>query len=105
MRMSLLLTAGALLVLTMQAVCFAQHYRQTTLVCNTSGVTPVTDPQLVNPWGLSRSSSGGWWISDNATGLGTLYNRAGAKKLLVVTIPPSYPNYKNTPTATPRRHI
>src|SRR5712664_2017956 len=92
MKMSLRFTAGALLVLTMQAVCFAQHYRQTDLVSNTSGVAPVADPQLVNPWGLSRSSSGVWWISDNATGFGTLYNGAGAKQSLVITIPQADPN-------------
>src|SRR6266404_1297310 len=101
MKMSLRFTAGALLVLTMQAVCFAQHYRQTNLVSNTSGVAPVADPQLGNPWGLSRSSSGVWWISDNATGLGTLYNGAGAKQSLVVTIPQADPNNKNTPQGTP----
>lgn len=64
MKMSLRFAAGAFLALIMQAVCFAQHYAQTNLVSNTSGVAPVTDPQLVNPWGLSRSSSGVWWISD-----------------------------------------
>jgi len=101
MKMSLRFTAGALLVLTTQAVCFAQHYTQTNLVSNTSGVAPVTDPQLVNPWGLSRSSSSPWWISDNATGLSTLYNGAGAKQGLVVTIPQADPNNKNTPLGTP----
>ena len=101
MKMSLRFTAGALLVLTMQAVCFAQHYTQTNLVSSTSGVAPVTDPQLVNPWGLSRSSSSPWWISDNATGLSTLYNGAGAKQSLVVTIPQADPNNKNTPIGTP----
>src|SRR5438046_8982835 len=68
MKMSLRFAAGALLALIMQVVCFAQHYKQTNLVSDTSGVAPVTDPQLVNPWGLSRSSSSPWWISDNATG-------------------------------------
>src|SRR5207244_7413214 len=67
MKMSLRFAAGALLALIMQVVCFAQHYKQTNLVSDTSGVAPVTDPQLVNPWGLSRSSSSPWWISDNAT--------------------------------------
>ena len=94
-------TAGVLLALIMGAVCFAQHYAQTNLVSNTSGVAPVTDPQLVNPWGLSRSSSSPWWISDNATGLSTLYNGAGAKQSLVVTIPQADPNNKNTPLGTP----
>ena len=101
MKMSLRFTAGALLVLTMQAVCFAQRYTQTNLVSNTSGVAPVTDPQLVNAWGLSRSSSSPWWISDNGTGLSTLYNGAGAKQSLVVTIPQADPSNKNTPLGTP----
>src|SRR6266481_6004839 len=81
--------------------CFAQHYKQTNLVSDTSGVAPVTDPQLINPWGLSRSSGSPWWISDNQTGVSTLYNGAGAKQSLIVTIPPSDPNNKNTPTGTP----
>jgi hypothetical protein len=97
MKMSLRFTAGALLALIMQAVCFAQHYKQTNLVSDTSGVAPVTDPQLINPWGLSRSSSSPWWISDNGTGVSTLYNGAGAKQSLVVTIPQVDPNNKNTP--------
>src|SRR6266699_1781228 len=101
MKMSLRFAAGALLALIMQVVCFAQHYKQTNLVSDTSGVAPVTDPQLVNPWGLSRSSSSPWWISDNATGLSTLYNGAGAKQSLVVTIPQADPNNKNTPLGTP----
>jgi len=101
MKMTLRFTAGTLLALIMQAVCFAQHYKQTNLVSDTSGVAPVTDPQLINPWGLSRSSSSPWWISDNATGLSTLYNGAGAKQSLVVTIPQADPNNKNTPLGTP----
>jgi hypothetical protein len=53
----------AVLTLMMGAVCFGQHYAQTNLVSNTSGVAPVTDPQLVNPWGISRGSGSPWWIS------------------------------------------
>src|SRR5216683_546940 len=101
MKMSLRFTAGAALTLIMGAVSFAQHYTQTNLVSNTSGVAPVTDPQLINPWGLSRSSSSPWWISDNGTGLSTLYNGAGAKQALIVTVPPADPNNKNTPLGTP----
>jgi uncharacterized protein (TIGR03118 family) len=46
------------------------------------------DPNLVNAWGLSRSSGSPWWISDNGTGLSTLYDNTGAIVPLVVTIPP-----------------
>jgi uncharacterized protein (TIGR03118 family) len=89
------------LTLIAGAVCFGQHYTQTNLVSNTAGNAPVTDPQLINPWGLSRASGSPWWISDNATGFSTLYNGAGAKQSLIVTIPPADPNNKNTPTGTP----
>ena len=93
-------TAAALSTI-MGAVCFGQHYTQTNLVSNTTGVAPVTDPLLINPWGISRGSGSPWWVSDNATGFSTLYNGAGAKQSLIVTIPPADPTNKNTPTGTP----
>jgi uncharacterized protein (TIGR03118 family) len=91
----------AVLTLMMGAVCFGQHYTQTDLVSNTSGVAPVTDPQLVNPWGISRGSGSPWWISDKATGFSTLYDGAGVKQSLIVTIPPADPTNKNKPTGSP----
>jgi len=100
MKMSLRFTAGALLVLTMQAVCL----RSTTgkpiwfLTRQEWPRSPTLSGQSV---GFVESSSGVWWISDNATGLGTLYNGAGAKQSLVVTIPQADPNNKNTPLGTP----
>jgi uncharacterized protein (TIGR03118 family) len=94
-------TVGTALSLVAGVACFGQHYNQTNLVSNTSGVAPATDPQLINPWGLSRSSGSPWWISDNVTGFSTLYDGAGTKQSLIVTIPPSDPSNKNTPTGTP----
>jgi len=101
MKMSLRFTASAVLALIMGTTCFGQHYTKTNLVSNASGVAPVTDPQLINPWGISRGSGSPWWVSDNATGLSTLYNGAGAKQSLIVSVPPADPNNKNTPTGTP----
>src|SRR3981189_582897 len=101
MKMSLRFTVSGVLVLIMGAACFGQHYTQANLVSNVSGVAPVTDPQLINAWGLSRGSGSAWWVSDNTTGFSTLYNGAGAKQSLIVTIPPSDPKDKNTPTGTP----
>jgi uncharacterized protein (TIGR03118 family) len=89
------------LVFTVGGVGFAQHYTQTDLVSNRSGVAPVTDPNLVNPWGLSRGSGGAWWVADNLTGVSTLYNGAGAKNSLTVTIPPADPTNKKTPVGSP----
>src|SRR5882757_5170667 len=88
------------------AVCFpstgfAQHYTQVNLDSNVPGKAEAPDPQLINGWGLARSSASAWWVSDEATGVATLYNGPGAKQGLVVTIPKSDPNDKTFPTGTP----
>jgi uncharacterized protein (TIGR03118 family) len=84
----------------MGTACFGQLYNQTNLVSNTSGVAPVTDPDLINPWGMSRGSGSPWWVSDNGTGFSTLYNGAGAKQSLVVKIPAAVAGKVGTPTGT-----
>jgi len=94
-------TSLVLSMTSMTAAVFGQNYTQVNLVSNVSGVAPVTDPNLINPWGLSRSSSSPWWVSDNGTGVSTLYNGAGAIVPLVVTIPKADPDNKTFPTGTP----
>ena len=76
-----------------------QQYTQTNLVSNQAGVALNLDPDLVNPWGLSRSSGSPWWVSDNGPGLATLYTGVGVKEGLVVTIPTGDPSV--SPTGTP----
>jgi uncharacterized protein (TIGR03118 family) len=63
------------------------HYEQTNLVSDVAGLAAATDANLVNPWGLSRSAAGPWWVADNGTGRSTLYNGEGAIQSLVVTLP------------------
>ena len=65
----------------MPATLFAQEYLQNILV------TPNSDPNLKNPWGIARGTGGPWWVSDNVTGVSTLYNGSGVNQGLVVTIP------------------
>jgi uncharacterized protein (TIGR03118 family) len=88
-------------VLACPAALFAQQYQQTNLVSDlgTLGAQTV-DPNLKNPWGIARGPSGNpWWVSDERSGVSTLYNAQGtpANPLnpgangLVVTIPPSVP--------------
>jgi uncharacterized protein (TIGR03118 family) len=60
---------------------------QTNLVSDGWTQAPVIDPNLKNPWGISYSPGGPFWVSDNATGLTTVYNSSGAIQSLVVTIP------------------
>ncbi len=75
---------------------------QTNLVSDLPGVAQFQDPQLVNPWGISESARSAFWISDNNAGVSTLYNTAGVKQGLVVSIPaPGDPlGSSGTPTGT-----
>jgi uncharacterized protein (TIGR03118 family) len=46
-----------------------------------------TDPLIVNAWGLARSATSPWWVSDNLSGWSTLYNAVGTIQSLKVLIP------------------
>jgi uncharacterized protein (TIGR03118 family) len=76
-----------LVVLIASAPAQAQ-YHLTNLVSNQVDVhAPNTDPLLVNAWGLARSATSPWWVSDNLTGWSTLYNATGTPESLKVLIP------------------
>jgi uncharacterized protein (TIGR03118 family) len=66
-------------------------YQQTNLVSDIAGKAQVTDSNLVNPWGISFSSTSPIWVSDQGTGKATLYavtpSNIATKVSLVVTIP------------------
>jgi uncharacterized protein (TIGR03118 family) len=63
----------------------AQEYVQTNLVTDLStSATFTNDTSLKNPWGLTRSVSSPWWVSDNNAGVATVYDGTGAKHLTVV---------------------
>lgn len=66
-------------------------YIQENLVSDLPGLAKTTDPNLVNPWGIAYSPTGPFWISDNGTGVSTLYNGSGQATPLVVTIPGGKP--------------
>jgi uncharacterized protein (TIGR03118 family) len=63
-------------------------YLQKNLVSDLPDFAPITDTNLVNPWGLIAGPTTPFWISDNHSGLSTLYDSTGAVQSLVVTIPP-----------------
>ena len=93
--------AGVTLLGLVTPVFAQHHYQQTNLVSDVAGLAAATDASLVNPWGLSRSTSSPWWAADNGSGLSTLYNGAGVKQGLVVTIPPAAGQTgPSTPTGT-----
>ena len=98
-RLAIAAFAVVLLATTLAAQS-TQHYKQTNLVSDLPGMAAVTDPNLVNPWGMSRSSGSPWWVSDNGPGVSTLYTGAGSPVPLVVTIPPAESGGGNTGTPT-----
>lgn len=65
----------------------AAQYKLSNVVENLPNKAPNTDPNLVNAWGLARSSTGPFWVSDNGTGLSTLYDGLGNIQSLVVSVP------------------
>jgi uncharacterized protein (TIGR03118 family) len=65
----------------------ADTYSWTNFQSDIAGVAQHVDPNLVNPWGMSVSPSGTIWVSDNGTGVSTLYHQDGTAASLVVTIP------------------
>ncbi|HXL22506.1 MAG TPA: TIGR03118 family protein [Candidatus Dormibacteraeota bacterium] len=65
------------------SVSFAQHYNQKNLVSNlvmpdNPDKSKVTlDPNLKNPWGMTRSAGSPWWIGNNNSGTSSLYDGNG----------------------------
>src|SRR5271165_743371 len=60
---------------------------QTNLVSAGSLPAAFTDPDLVDAWGITASSSGPFWVSDNGTGVATIYEGTGKPQSLVGTVP------------------
>jgi len=65
----------------------ADTYSWTNFQSDIAGVAQHIDPNLVNPWGMAPTTSGNIWVSDNGTGVSTIYHQDGTAASLVVTIP------------------
>ena len=101
------LSVFALSLFLLPVVTQAQHYKQTNLVSDIQGMAPTFDPNLKNPWGLTRSSSSPFWVGNNNSGTSTLYDGQGNPfppkqngGPLVVTVPPPgfAPGTQSAPT-------
>jgi len=80
-------TAGALATVALGAAPASAHataYRQVNLVSDRPGQAPLTDPDLVNAWGLAASPGTNaapgtpLWVADNGSDKATLYAGATA---------------------------
>jgi uncharacterized protein (TIGR03118 family) len=83
------LFGAGLLALTVNSV-HADPFIQTNLVSDIPGLATITDPLLVNPWGLSHSPTSPFWTSNQGTSTATLYGVTGSTNVTKVNInPPS----------------
>ena len=64
----------------------ANVYKKRNLVSDIDGVARITDPNLVNPWGLSFGPTTPAWVADNGADVSTLYS-GGVRKSIPVTLP------------------
>ena len=78
---------GVLVLSSSPALVSAATYVQVNLVSNTAGNAAVTDPNLVDPWGMSFSTGSPFWISNHLSATSTLYNGSGTITHTVVKIP------------------
>ena len=89
-RLGVLVAAGALaLAAAPAAQAGGDHgnvYKKRNLVSDIDGVARITDPNLVNPWGLAFGPATPAWVADNGTDVSTLY-RGAIHRSIPVTLP------------------
>ncbi len=79
-RTTAFVTATAGLALPAEAA-----FLQTNLVSSIPGLATITDPLLINPWGISRSPTSPFWVSNQGTNSSTLYAVTGSTNVTKVT--------------------
>jgi len=87
-------------VIAVSSLASAAAYKGTFLVADQAGKAPHIDPNLINPWGISFSPTGDFWVANNNSGTSTLYDTNGNPQSLIVTIPPASGTGTGVPTGT-----
>ncbi len=88
----------ALLVLMLASSSALAQYKNTNLDSDLAGKAKHQDKNLKNPWGIAYAPGEAFWVSDEYTGLSTLYDSKGNIQSLKVTIPPYSGSGLGTPT-------
>jgi uncharacterized protein (TIGR03118 family) len=83
-----ILAAIAALALSGASVAGAHGtvYKKRNLISDIDGVARITDPNLVNPWGLSAGPATPLWVADNHTNVSTVY-KGGVRKSIPMIVP------------------
>src|SRR5271170_1998859 len=75
--------------------CLEERYQlssgfvQTNLVSDVPGLAAVTDPNLINPWGVVSAPNQPFWISDANSGFATVYDDDSQTVPFTVALPDS----------------
>ena len=88
------IAVGALCAGTLRAQ--VADFVQVNLVSDIPGLATITDPELVNPWGVSHSTTSPFWTSNQGTNTATLY--AVTDKTNVSKVPINGNGIVNIPT-------
>jgi len=78
----------------------ASPYVQTDLVSDIPSLASLTDPQLMNPWGISHNATSPFWTSNQLTNSATLYMVTGSTTVSKVNINPPQ-GFVSIPTTAP----
>src|SRR5438046_3891378 len=62
-------------------------FAQINLASDVPGLARVTDPNLVNPWGVAYSPTGPFWFAENGRGVSDVLDGSGDPFSLVVKVP------------------
>src|SRR5580765_6500057 len=73
-------------------------YVQTNLVSDIPGLATITDPSLVNPWGISRTAASPFWVSNQGVNNTTLYAVVGSTTVSQVNVNPPPTPFVAIPT-------
>jgi uncharacterized protein (TIGR03118 family) len=82
------------------AVAQTNSYQQTNLVSDMAGVANNTDPNLINPWGISFFPGQDFWVADNKSGFSSIYDANGVSQFSVLIPAPAGDTSPSTPTGT-----
>jgi uncharacterized protein (TIGR03118 family) len=63
---------------------------QTDLVSDIAGLAAITDPSLINPWGVSHTATSPFWTSNQGTNTATLFAVTGSTNVAKVNINPPF---------------
>ena len=97
---SLLAAASVIAALSLSAWrAEAGPYVQTNLVSDIPGLAKLTEPELVNPWGISHTATSPFWTSNQGTSTANLFAVTGQTNVSKVS-----PVNTNGNIAIPTRH-